>query len=67
MPLPEPLAAAKHRCAADLAGLPPNARAPRAPTPVPVHISEQLQSLQDQITHDLMQQAARDAEADAPA
>jgi Nicotinate phosphoribosyltransferase (NAPRTase) N-terminal domain len=34
--------------------LPPSARALRDPTPVPVHVSEQLQCLQDQLMHDLM-------------
>ena len=37
----------------DLARLPPAARALRGPAPVPVHVSEQLQGLQDQLTHDL--------------
>ena len=49
----EPLAEAQRRCATDLARLPPAARALRGPAPVPVHLSEQLQGLQDQLTHDL--------------
>jgi nicotinate phosphoribosyltransferase len=49
----ESLAEAQRRCATDLARLPPAARALRGPAPVPVHVSEQLQGLQDQLTHDL--------------
>ena len=49
----EPLAGAQRRCATDLARLPPASRALRGPAPVPVHLSEQLQGLQDQLTHDL--------------
>jgi len=55
---PEPLAAARRRCHADLAWLPPAARALRDPEPVPVRISEQLKSLQDQVTRDLRQRTA---------
>ena len=50
---PEPLAAAQQRCRADLAWLPPAARALRDPVPVPVRISEQLEALQDQVIRDL--------------
>jgi nicotinate phosphoribosyltransferase len=50
---PEPLAAAQQRCRADLAWLPPAARALRDPVPVPVRISDQLTALQDQVTRDL--------------
>ena len=63
---PEPLAAAQQRCAASLAQLPQSALALRGPTPVPVHISEQLQHLQDQTARDLTQRTARHAAADAP-
>jgi len=49
----EPLAEAQRRCATDMARLPPAARALRGPAPVPVHVSEQLQRLKDQLTHDL--------------
>ncbi len=49
----EPLAEAQRRCSTDLARLPPATRALRGPAPVPVHLSEQLQGLQDQLTHDL--------------
>ncbi len=50
---PEPLAAAQRRCRADLAWLPPAARALRDPEPVPVRISEQLTTLQEQVASDL--------------
>ena len=50
----EPLAQAQRRCATGLARLPPAARALRGLAPVPVHASEQLQRLKDQLTHDLM-------------
>ena len=49
----EPLAEAQRRCATDVARLPPAARALRGPAPVPVHVSEQLQRLKDQLTQDL--------------
>jgi len=49
----EPLAEAQRRCATDLARLPLAARALRGPAPVRVHVSGQLQGLQDQLTHDL--------------
>ena len=62
---PEPLAAAQRRCAADLAWLPPAARALRAPTPVPVQVSPQLEKLRDQMMHDLMQRAVSDQSAQA--
>jgi len=58
---PEPLAAAQRRCRADLASLPPAARALRGPQPVPVRISEQLQSLQDEVTHHLRRRTGADA------
>ena len=54
---PEPLAAAQQRCRADLAWLPPAARALRDPVPVPVRISDQLTALQDQVTRDLRRRA----------
>ena len=54
---PEPLAAAQQRCHADLAWLPPAARALRDPVPVPVRISDRLKALQDQVTHDLRRRA----------
>jgi len=54
---PEPLAAAQQRCRADLAWLPPAARALRDPVPVPVQISDRLKSLQDQVTRDLRRRA----------
>jgi nicotinic acid phosphoribosyltransferase len=54
---PEPLAAAQQRCRADLADLPPAARALRDPVPVPVQISDQLKILQDQVTRDLRRRA----------
>ena len=62
---PEPLAAAQRRCAADLAWLPPAAPALRAPTPVPVQVSPQLEKLRDQMMHDLMQRAVSDQAAQA--
>lgn len=55
---PEPLAAARQRCRADLAWLPPAARALRDPAPVPVRISDRLKTLQDQVTRDLRQRTA---------
>ena len=54
----EPLAAARQRCRADLAWLPPTARALRDPEPVPVRISERLRALQDQVTRDLRRRTA---------
>jgi nicotinate phosphoribosyltransferase len=63
----EPLAAARQRCAADLAWLSPAARALRDPAPMPVQISPRLQRLQDQMTRDLMHRAASGRAADAPA
>jgi nicotinate phosphoribosyltransferase len=50
---PEPLTEAQQRCRADLAWLPPAARALRGPAPMPVQISEQLESLQDRLTQKL--------------
>lgn len=64
---PEPLADARRRCAADLAWLPPSARALRGPTPVPVRISNRLESLQDRLMQGLRRQATDEAAADAPA
>ena len=58
---PEPLAAAVQRCRADLAWLPLTARALRDPVPVPVRISEQLKTLQDQVTRDLRRRTAAQA------
>lgn len=55
---PEPLAAAQRRCRGDLAWLPSAARALRHPQPVPVRISEQLQTLQDQVSRDLRRRIA---------
>ena len=55
---PEPLAAAQRRCRADLAWLPPATRALRDPEPVPVRISEQLKTLQDQVARDLRRRIA---------
>jgi nicotinate phosphoribosyltransferase len=55
--VPEPLAAAQQRCHADLAWLPPTARALRDPVPVPVRISYRLKALQDQVTRDLRRRA----------
>ncbi len=55
---PEPLAAAQRRCRADLAWLPPTARALRDPEPVPVRISEQLKILQSQVARDLRRRIA---------
>ncbi len=55
---PEPLAATQRRCRGDLAWLPPAARALRHPQPVPVRISEQLQTLQDQVSRDLRRRIA---------
>ena len=46
----QPLAAARQRYRADLAWLPQAARALRDPAPVPVRISEQLSTLQHQVT-----------------
>jgi len=54
----EPPAAAQRRCRADLAWLPPAARALRDPEPVPVRISERLRALQDQVTRDLRRRTA---------
>jgi nicotinate phosphoribosyltransferase len=51
---PEPLAAIQRRCHADLAALPPAARALHEAEPVPVRISEQLNSLQDRTARDMM-------------
>jgi nicotinate phosphoribosyltransferase len=51
---PEPIAAARLRCQADLARLPAAARELRDPAPVPVHLSERLLSLQDQLAYDLL-------------
>ena len=50
---PEPLTEAQQRCRADLAWLPPAARALRGPAPVPVQTSGQLESLQDRLTQEL--------------
>jgi nicotinate phosphoribosyltransferase len=54
----EPLAAAQQRCRTDLAWLPPAARALRHPEPVPVRISAQLKTLQDQVARDLKRRIA---------
>ena len=61
----ESLATARQRCAADLAWLPASARALRAPRPLPVRISPQLDQLQGRMMHDLMGRAADDPGADA--
>jgi len=53
----EPLAVAQQRCRADLAWLPPAARALRNPVPVPVRLSDRLTILQDQVTRDLRRRA----------
>lgn len=45
----EPLSDAQRRCRADLAWLPPGARALRYPEAVPVRISKQLKALQEQL------------------
>src|SRR5271165_2929531 len=58
---PELLTAAVQRCRADLAWLPLTARALRDPVPVPVRISEQLKTLQDQVTRDLRRRTAAQA------
>jgi len=58
---PEPLAAAQQRCRAELAWLPPAARALRDPVAVPVRISEQLKTLQDQVARDLSLRIAAQA------
>jgi len=58
---PEPLTAAVQRCRADLAWLPLTARALRDPVPVPVRISGQLKTLQDQVTRDLRRRTAAQA------
>jgi len=55
---PEPLTAAQQRCHADLARLPPAARALRDPVPVPVRLSDRLKILQDQVTRDLRRRTA---------
>jgi nicotinate phosphoribosyltransferase len=54
----EPLAAVQQRCRAGLAWLPPAARALRDPAPVPVRISEQLTTLQEQVASDLKRRIA---------
>jgi len=56
---PEPLARARHRCVADLAWLPPAARALRAPAPVPVAVSSQLAGLRVRLTRELTHSSAR--------
>jgi len=56
---PEPLDAAQQRCRAGLAWLPPAAPALRDPEPVPVRISEQLTTLQEQVASDLRQACSR--------
>ena len=50
---PEPLAQARQRCAASLAGLPPAARALRNPAPVPVTISLALAAMRRRLARDL--------------
>lgn len=50
---PEPLAQARQRCAASLAGLPPAARALRNPAPVPVTISPALAAMRRRLARDL--------------
>jgi len=55
----EPLAAARQRCRADLAWLPPGARALHAAAQVPVRPSELLTTLRDQTRRDLTRRTAR--------
>jgi nicotinate phosphoribosyltransferase len=50
---PEPLAAARRRCAADLAWLPQEVKALHAPAQLPVTVSPQLAGLQDRLARDL--------------
>ena len=59
--VPDPLAAAQQRCRADLAWLPPAARALRDPVPVPVRISDRLTILQDQVSRDLRRRTGAQA------
>jgi len=54
---PEPLAALKQRCAAELAALPAASRALRSPSPVPVAISPALAALRDRLAGRLRQHA----------
>ena len=56
---PEPLAQARQRCAASLAGLPPAARALRNPAPVPVTISLALAAMRRRLARDLRGRPAR--------
>ena len=59
----EPLAAARRRCRADLAWLPPAARALHAPVPVPVQLSEPLRALRDRVARDLRRRTRGEAGA----
>jgi len=54
----EPLTMAQRRCADDLGRLPPDARAPRAPAPVPVTVSPQLTILRDRLAGELTRRPA---------
>jgi nicotinate phosphoribosyltransferase len=53
---PEPIAAARQRCAADLAWLPASARALRDPVPVSVQDSPRLTALRDEVARELTSQ-----------
>jgi hypothetical protein len=55
---PEPLVAIQRWCRADLAWLPPAARALQDPEPLPVRISDQLNSLQDRTARDIIRRTA---------
>jgi len=54
---PEPLAAARRRCAADLDWLPPGAKDLHAPEPVPVTISPRLERLRGRLERNLRRRA----------
>jgi hypothetical protein len=56
---PEPLAAARHGCAADIAWLPGSARGLRGPVPVRAHLSAELTGLRDRLARELASNAAR--------
>jgi len=56
---PEPVSAARRRCAASVAWLPPAARALRAPSPAPVAVSPALTALRDHLTADLHSRRAQ--------
>ncbi|HTQ93533.1 MAG TPA: nicotinate phosphoribosyltransferase [Streptosporangiaceae bacterium] len=64
---PEPLAQARRRCAASLAGLPATARTLRKPTPVPVTISPALAALRRQLVRDLRGRLDAEPRLAAPA